>query len=85
MAQTVMERREARARREGRQEGEELALQRAVKRAIRTRFPTAAANLTDRVGLFQEATALEELLSRVILASSLEEIERLLAGPPAPS
>jgi predicted transposase/invertase (TIGR01784 family) len=89
MAQTVMERREARARREGqqegRQEGEELALQRAVKRAILTRFPAAPASLTDRMGLFQEVTALEELLSRVILASSLEEIERLLAGPPTPS
>ena len=45
----------------------------------------APASLTDRVGLFQEPALLEELLSRVILASSLAEIERLLAGPPAPS
>jgi hypothetical protein len=89
MAQTVLGRMKARERREGReegrQEGEELALQRAVKRAILARFPAAPATLTDPVGLFQEPALLEELLTRVILASNLEEIERLLAGPPTPS
>jgi hypothetical protein len=89
MAQTVLGRMEARARREGRQEGrqegEELALQRAVKRAILTRFPAAPARLTDRVERFPEPARLEELLSRVILASTLEEIERLLAAPPGSS
>ena len=89
MAQTVLGRMKAKERREGRQEGrqegEELALQRAVKRAILTRFPAAPASLTQRLERFAQPERLEELLSRVILASTLEEVERLLAVPPEPS
>jgi hypothetical protein len=84
MAQTVLERlaaRERRAgRREGRQEGALEAMQAAVRQAILTRFPDAAASLTERVDGFQDATALEELHRRVILASSLEEVARLVGS-----
>jgi hypothetical protein len=88
MAQTVLGRMKAKERREGRQEGrqegEELALQRAVKRALLTRFPAAPASLTDRVEQFLEPARLEELLSGIILASTLQEVEGLLAVPSGP-
>jgi hypothetical protein len=83
MAQTVLGRMEARARREGRQEGrqegEELALQRALKLAILTRFPEAPARIADRVDQIGDRTALEGLIRQTILARDLTEIEALLA------
>lgn len=81
MAQTVLGRMKARERREARQEGEEAGLRRAVKQAITARFPEAPESVTDRVEGFQGTAVLEALLRRVIQASSLAEIERLLAEP----
>lgn len=74
MAQTVLGRMEAKARREGRVE----ALQQSVRRAILTRFPDAPGTLTDQVERVTDPAALDDLLGRVIAAPSLQEIERLL-------
>jgi predicted transposase/invertase (TIGR01784 family) len=83
MAQTVMERLAARARREGRQEGRQAgaleARQAALKEAIQTRFPDAPTSLTERVERFTDVAALQEMHRRVILAASVEEVERLLS------
>jgi hypothetical protein len=73
MAQTVMERKAARARQE--------AMQLAVREVIRTRFPGAPESVTDPVARIRKVATLETLLRRVTLAASLEEIERLLAEP----
>ena len=78
MEQTWLGRIKNRERREGRQEGEVLAAQRAGKRAILVRFPEAPASLTERVEQIRNVTALEKLLDAVIVAGSLEEVERLL-------
>ena len=76
MAQTVLGRMKARAQREG----EVLAAQRAVQRAILVRFPEAPPGLGDRVEEIRNVTALENLLGRVIVAESVEEVERLLGA-----
>jgi hypothetical protein len=78
MAQTVLDRMKAKERREGRQEGEVLAAQRAVQQAIRVRFPQAPPSLVDQVEQIGTVTALESLHARVIVAASVEEVERLL-------
>jgi hypothetical protein len=86
MEQTVLGRMRSRARQEGRQEGREegreecevLAAQRAVQRAIRLRFPEAPPELAERVAQIRTVTALENLHDEVIVAGSVEEVERLL-------
>src|SRR5437588_202554 len=78
MEQTWLGRIKSRERREGRQEGEVLAAQRAVQRAILVRFPAAPPSLTDRVEQLRNVRSLENLLDAVIVAASLEEVERLL-------
>ena len=80
MAQAVLGRMKAKERREGRHEGEVSAAQRAVQRAILVRFPEAPPGLGDRVEEIRNVTALENLLGRVIVAESVEEVERLLGA-----
>ena len=74
MAQTVLGRMKAKERREG----EVAAAQRAVQRAILVRFPEAPPGLADRVEQLRNVTALENLHDRVIVAESVEEVERLV-------
>ena len=78
MAQTVLGRMKAKERREGRQEGEVLATQRAVQRTILVRFPEASPDFAERVEQIGSVRVLESLHVRVILAGSLEEVERML-------
>src|SRR2546425_366078 len=85
MAQTVLGRMEARARREGRQEGAVSALQHAAAQVLRSRFPEAPADLVDRIERLQNTQRLEGLIGRAATAAGLEEIERLLGAPPEPS
>ena len=44
------------------------------------RFPEAPPGLADRVEQIRTVTALENLLDRVIVAESVEEVERLVRG-----
>jgi hypothetical protein len=78
MEQTWLGRIKTKERREGRQEGEVLAAQRAVQHVIRLRFPEAPPGLAERVEQIRTVTALENLLDRVIVAESVEEVEQLL-------
>jgi hypothetical protein len=80
MAQTVLGRMEARARREGRQEGAVSALQRAEGRVLLSRFPSAPADLVDRIERLEDANRLEELIGRAATATSLAEVEPLLGA-----
>ena len=70
MEQTWLGRIKAKERRE--------TLREAVRRAIRVRFPAAPPELADRVQQIRTVRALENLLDRVIVAESVEEVERLL-------
>jgi len=76
MEQTWLGRIKAKERREARIE----TLQQAVQRAILVRFPEAPPGLADRVEQIRTVTALENLLDRVIVAGSVEEVERLVRG-----
>lgn len=80
MTQTWLGRIKTKERREGRHEGEVLAAQRAVQRAILVRFPEAPPDLAERVEQIRTVTALENLLDRVIVAGSVEEVDRLVRG-----
>jgi hypothetical protein len=72
MEQTWLGRIKAKERRE--------TLQQAVQRAILVRFPEAPPELAERVGRIRTVRALENLLDRVIVAGSVEEVERLLGA-----
>jgi hypothetical protein len=74
MAQSVFERLESRARREG----AAAALRSAALRVIRSRFPEAPESLAGRVERLTNPSALEELVGRAASADRLEEIEPLL-------
>jgi hypothetical protein len=76
MAQTVFERMEARARREGAVE----ALQGALVGLLRSRFPGTPESIVRRIERIRKPADLEELINRVGTASSLEEIQPLLGA-----
>jgi hypothetical protein len=74
MEQTWLGRIKAKERHEARME----MLQQAVQRAILVRFPEAPPGVTERVEQIRSVTALENLHDRVIVAESVEEVERLV-------
>ena len=74
MAQTVLGRMEARARREAAVE----ALQRALVGLLQTRFPDAPESVVTHVERIRKPADLEALINRAGTASSLAEIEPLL-------
>lgn len=76
MGQTWLGRIKAKERREARLE----TLQQVVQRAIRVRFPDAPPDLASRMKQMRSVRALESLHGRVIVARSLEEVERLVRG-----
>jgi flagellar biosynthesis/type III secretory pathway protein FliH len=82
MAETVLERLQARARRkaleEGRQEGAIEAMRAAIKQVIATRFPETPHSLMAQVDRIQDVSVLEELHHRAIVAAGPEEIEGLV-------
>jgi hypothetical protein len=92
MAQTVLERLQARARREawligflegwqiGFQEGRREAWQAALIRVLRSRFADLPESVVERIRLLEDIARLEDLVGRAATAGSLEEMERLLSG-----
>jgi hypothetical protein len=74
MEQTWLGRIKAKERREARREAQLETLQ----QAILVRFPAAPPALAEQVEQIQTVKALENLLTRVIQAESLEDVERLL-------
>jgi hypothetical protein len=74
LAQTVMERREARARRESAVE----TGQRSLIAVITARFPHVAEGVIARIERIQDPKTLDSLIRQAAVAPSLEEIERHL-------
>jgi hypothetical protein len=76
LAQAVLGRMEARARREG----EVSALRRAAVRVLRSRFPDHPQSLVPRIESLDDPNRLEDLTARAVTAAHAEQIEALLAA-----
>jgi CRISPR/Cas system-associated protein Csm6 len=78
MAQTWLEQRASRARREGRQEGRQEGMQEALQEAlvtiVRKRFPTAAAEYEARIRQEEDAERLQGLIDHALTVVSLDEL-----------
>jgi predicted transposase YdaD len=74
MAQTFLERREARARREGRQEGRQETLQEALAAVVRNRFPAVAAEYEALIRQEEDPERLRAMFDRALVVATPEEI-----------